>query len=389
MTPADPGLESLITPDFVRRLADRADEAERLRHLPAESIGEAVESGFVSMLAPKRFGGRQAPFPAILDPIRRMAHGCVSSAWTLGFYTLHNWLLALFPEQAQVEAFGAGPFLAPAPLAPRGRGEPEPGGLRLTGHWSWATGAAGGNWVIVAALCGPADALYPALLLVPADRFTVEDVWHTEGMCGTGSDDIVISGVHVPGHRVVRASEIYSGAAPGISVCDATTYRWPMVPALALAAAMPALGAAERATDLYRDQVAARISAETFAAQLDKPIAQAHLGAARVRLEALRALVDRTAARIEDIVVAGDPVALAVRADARSAAAYVVSESRSIIADLMRVSGASVHFRSHPMQRLKRDVDVLSGHVIFDHDTTRELAGALELGLRVPRTAML
>ncbi len=28
------------------------------------------------------------------------------------------------------------------------------------------------------------------------------------------------------------------------------------------------------------------------------------------------------------------------------------------------------------MQRLKRDVDVVSGHVVFDYDTARELAGA-------------
>jgi 3-hydroxy-9,10-secoandrosta-1,3,5(10)-triene-9,17-dione monooxygenase len=30
-----------------------------------------------------------------------MAHGCASSAWTIGFYALHNWMLALFDELAQ------------------------------------------------------------------------------------------------------------------------------------------------------------------------------------------------------------------------------------------------------------------------------------------------
>ena len=38
-----------------------------------------------------------------------MAHGCASSAWTIGFYTLHNWMLALFGEQAQEEAFATRP----------------------------------------------------------------------------------------------------------------------------------------------------------------------------------------------------------------------------------------------------------------------------------------
>ncbi|PRC55658.1 acyl-CoA dehydrogenase, partial [Mycobacterium sp. ITM-2017-0098] len=85
-----------------------------------------------------------APFPEILEPVRRMAHGCASSAWTIGFYTLHNWMLALFSEQAQGEAFATRPFLAPAPLAPTGHGVACNGGIRLTGKWSWATGVMDG-----------------------------------------------------------------------------------------------------------------------------------------------------------------------------------------------------------------------------------------------------
>lgn len=52
-------------------------------------------------------------------------------------------------------------------------------------------------------------------------------------------------------------------------------------------------------------------------------------------------------------------------------------------------TGASAHFLDNPLQRIKRDVDVLAGHVVFDYDTSRELAGALILGLNIPRTAMV
>ena len=48
-----------------------------------------------------------------------------------------------------------------------------------------------------------------------------------------------------------------------------------------------------------------------------------------------------------------------------------------------------MHFLDSPLQRFKRDVDVLAGHVVFDYDTSRELAGALALGLKIPRTAMV
>jgi 3-hydroxy-9,10-secoandrosta-1,3,5(10)-triene-9,17-dione monooxygenase len=75
------------------------------------------------------------------------------------------------------------------------------------------------------------------------------------------------------------------------------------------------------------------------------PIAQAHLAEARVRLRALRGLLE--------------------------------------------ASGASAYFLDNPLRRIKRDVDVICGHVVFDYNTSRELAAALTLGMKVSRTAMV
>jgi hypothetical protein len=66
-----------------------------------------------------------------------------------------------------------------------------------------------------------------------------------------------------------------------------------------------------------------------------------------------------------------------------------VHESRAVIADLLEVSGASAHFLNSPLQRAKRDVDIISGHVVFDYDVSRELAGALQIGIKVSPTAMV
>ena len=126
-----------------------------------------------------------------------------------------------------------------------------------------------------------------------------------------------------------------------------------MVPALSLLAAMPALGGAERAADVYAERLSQRMLAYEGVMQKDKPIAQAHL------------------------------------AEARLAAAHIVHESAAVIGDLLEASGASAHFLDNPLQRIKRDVDVICGHVVFDYDTSRELAAALTLGMKVPRTAMV
>ena len=209
-------------------------------------------------------------------------------------------------------------------------------------------------------------------------------------MRATGSNDVVIADAFVPAHRLVRVSDIYTGTAPAPRCTTATAIAGRWCPHWRLLAAMPALGSAERVADIYAERLGpSGCSAYEGVTQKDKPIAQAHLGEARVRLRALRGLLADTVGEIETIVAAGDPVPRPVRGEARLAAAHIVHESRAVIGRLLEASGASAHFLDNPLQRIKRDVDVLAGHVVFDYDTSRELAGALTLGMKVSRTAMV
>jgi AcrR family transcriptional regulator len=51
--------------------------------------------------------------------------------------------------------------------------------------------------------------------------------------------------------------------------------------------------------------------------------------------------------------------------------------------------GRQRSFHRQPAAAHQTRVDVLAGHVVFDYDTSRELAGALTLGMKVSRTAMV
>lgn len=65
------------------------------------------------------------------------------------------------------------------------------------------------------------------------------------------------------------------------------------------------------------------------------------------------------------------------------------SAARAVVADLLESSRASAHFLHNPLQRAKRDIDVICGHVVFDYDVSRELAGALEVGVPISPIAMV
>lgn len=374
---------------FVERIAERASITEELRRLPDETIAEARSSGLFELLLPARYGGTQAPFPAVLEPVRQLAHGCTSTAWTLGFYALHNWMIALFDEQAQDEIFAGGAVLAPAPLAPSGRGEPIDGGYRITGRWSWATGVMHADWVLVGVLLGSGSSMFPALAALPIADVTVADVWHTAGMRGTGSNDVIVDDVFVPAHRIVSVPKVYAGDSPGAAVHASDTYRWPIVSALALTACMPVLGTAERVVELFGQRLEGRILAYGGGAQKDQPAAKMRLSEVTMRVAAVGGLALSVADDIENAVSRDGAVDLRLRARARATAAHVVHECRAVIGDVLGAAGASAHFLDNPMQRARRDVDIVAGHAVFDYDVSRELDGALHVGASISPIAMV
>ena len=54
--------------------------------------------------------------------------------------------------------------------------------------------------------------------LVPRDDYTIVDVWHIVGLRGTGSNDIVVDDVFVPGHRTLSFTATGRCACPGQQV---------------------------------------------------------------------------------------------------------------------------------------------------------------------------
>lgn len=139
------------TEERATRLAELLDahalEAEDLRQVTENLMGEVAASNLFRMVVPQRFGGEGAGARELIDTTRTLATGCPSLAWVLSFLVMHNWLVTRFPDELQNEVFDTdrGYALMPAPLAPTGRlrattgpdGQP---GWRVNGRWEWATG---------------------------------------------------------------------------------------------------------------------------------------------------------------------------------------------------------------------------------------------------------
>jgi len=247
---------------LVPMLEEHAAEAERMRK-PVDAVMQAIEgTGIYRYFVPKRYGGFEFGMETFMKIGMALGGGCVSTAWVTTFCMEHNWLMALYGEQAQEEIFGKHPYIiAPGTLAPKGTATPVDGGYRVTGRWEWGTGVMHANWALVGALTPVPGADRPDLCMyvVPMDQVRIIDTWHVAGMSATGSNDIAVDDVFVPEHLMQSATRMRQGDTAGASLHDSYLYRMPMLPVLGLTAAAPAVGAARKTVELFRDRLKERV----------------------------------------------------------------------------------------------------------------------------------
>ncbi len=363
-------------------LADDAVQAELDRRPSDRVIAALRESGLVSLLVPSSLGGSGADLDAMVEVGIALGRGDASMAWVANFYIMHSWLLCQFPASFQDELFADGPVvLAPAMIAPNGRAEPADGGYRLDGRWQWGTGVMHADWVMAGGLIATEDGVEARFFAVPAEEVTVDDTWFTDGMRATGSNDVVLQDCFVPEERTVSMTELSEGRAAGAGHHPEKSFDTPLLGALALAAAAPAVGQARWAVDRFQERMRERLRYLSRSSHAERSSVQIRLGRAEVMVDDLERRIRATAA---DVVAHRSSAGLAERAHWAASLAATVHEAKDVIRLLVDASGASAHFDSEPLQRSLRDVTTMCCHVVFDLDDRLEILGKLRLGLDAP-----
>jgi 3-hydroxy-9,10-secoandrosta-1,3,5(10)-triene-9,17-dione monooxygenase len=369
---------------LVPLLERNADQAERDRK-PVDAVMKAIEeTGAYRYFVPKAYGGYEFSLEGFMDLGMALGEGCVSTAWVVTFCMEHNWLLGLYGKEAQDDIFGRQPYIiAPGALAPKGQAVPVEGGFRVTGRWEWGTGVMHCDWVMVGALTPGEDSEHPDLCmyLIPRDQVQVVDTWHMAGMVGTGSNDIEVKDVFVPGHLKVNLMDLRAGESPGAKLHGSPTYSMPMLPVLGLTAAAPAVGCARKAVSLFRERLQGRMVYGTTTRQGERGVAQVRLGLLEAAIKETEIQLMALAREVSAWGARSEPCPELERAALRVRIGRVVRSTRDIVRDVVEASGAHAHFLHNPLQRALRDVHTLSCHTVFDLDIAAENYGRLVLGL--------
>lgn len=372
--------------DLSPLINEKSGSAEQARRPDDAVIAALGEAGLFKHFVPKRFGGDEGSAQDFTQATMALGALDASHAWVASFYMEHNWMVSLFPLEAQEEAFAArGYTTAPACVAPTGTAEKVDGGFRVNGQWAFGTGICHADWVMLAC---PAPDLIMGFFLLPAGDVEMLDTWHMAGMAATGSNDIRVDNVFVPAHRAISLVDMAEGRAPGAALYDSPMYRIPMTPFLASVVGAVAAGAAQGAVQTYQTRLEQRMMFTTGEKQADRPLARARLARAdadaNIAALCVRDVIDQLVASATD-GTSGD---LQKRASLRIQTLRAVELARGTVQELAAGSGATAQQTSHPLQRALRDVTVLAGHAVVEPDTIAELHGRMMLGLK-PNTFMI
>jgi alkylation response protein AidB-like acyl-CoA dehydrogenase len=355
---------------LIPRLVERAPAAIAARQLPPETIADYGEAGILRILQPQRFGGMQGRFSLFSRIVEEFTFGCASSAWVYAVLAEHQWIIAQYPEAAQIDVWGADPeAVASSSLAPREAARRVPGGWRLSGRYPFSSGCDYAQWAIIGAFLGPkGDPRAVAYLLVPLTQVEIVDDWQVLGLLGTGSKSLVLDDVFVPEHRHVMVSDLFAGTPPGAAVHpDYPVLRAPrgFLVSYSLPPVTIALG--RRALDIACRALASRVSrGVTRVAQSE--VVQMAIGEAAAAVDTATLLLHIGREASTAAVSSGRRITEAEALRARRDMVYAQHQVGWALDRLCEMDGARWVYDSDELGAIRRDVmTILTHHAASRH----------------------
>lgn len=348
-------------------LKARTEATEQARRIPAETIRDLHDAGFFKVLQPKRWGGYEMDPQVFFDIQIALAEACPATGWVYGILAVHNFQLGLFDIRAQEDVWSKDTtVLVASSYQPVGKVERVQGGYRLSGRWAFSSGCDNCDWVFLGSIIPPAkegDAPDMRTFLVPKSDYKVIDTWHTFGLKGTGSNDIVVENAFIPEHRTHRAVDGFLCTNPGQEVNTAPLYRLPWAQIFVRSISTASIGMAKGALAAYIEAARARISTNTGKATKADAIAQAALARAASEIDEMTATLYRNFDDMMALLRDGKPIPVEDRIRYRFQSHTVGRRCADLIDNLIVFLGGRAIFTSSPIVRYWLDLNAARTHV--------------------------
>lgn len=361
------------------RLAATTDNSEKMRRLDDDAAAALRESGLSRVLTPRKYGGFALSPSAHIWACAELGQVCSSASWVLMVCVAHDYIVGRFSKECQKEVYeGDADNLLAGCLHPQGTLERAPNGWRLNGRWPFGSGCDHSPWFILGAkLADPkADEQFIHHVMVPRADIEIDDTWHTLGMRGTGSKDLIVRDAFIPEHRSMPTFPTFLGLSPH---AQSPTFRLPVYGALASMLSGSVLGMAERGFRAFIEKTRVRVSAHGVV-KAESTGMQRRIAEAGAELAAARRLLEDICQRFDTAMTADQaPMSDCDRIQFRWDAAYVAELSRRAMERVYASAGAHSLYEGNPVLHAYRDVVTACHHAVVDFDVVSELHGRATL----------
>lgn len=364
---------------MVPALRERAQRTAADRRLPDATIAEMQQHELARCLQPVMFGGYGSDYRVFTRVIRTLAQGCGSTAWVYGVFGEHNWLIGMFPEEAQHAVWSENPrALTASSFTPTGTCTTVSGGFRLSGRWSFASGCDHAHWLLLGAFVD-GDPKQERVFLVPMRAATIVDDWNVLGLTGTGSKTVVLNGVVVPASQSLTPGAMKAGTAPGAALHKGyPLYRAPRSLFSTFSLSSVPVGLAERAVEEFVAATRERVSRGTRMAEVESM--QVTLAEASAKVEAAVAMVETTCARGYAAMMGQEAITTELAAWSKRNSAYATRLALEAVSSIFNVAGAGALRLDHPLQALFCDVNAGAAHLSLTFSRNVRPYGQSRLG---------
>ena len=365
-------------------LKAEAPAAEAATRVTPRAMAALHDSGLIRYHQPKRWGGMELDFVAMVDIPEMLGRGDASAAWTVVNLAGHHRLLSLYPARAQEELWGEDPDvgIASGIAFVQGQGRRVDGGLVLNGKWGFSSGVDHSTWNMLACIVKDGDKPIDwCMCLVPASDYEIIDDWQTLGMRATGSRTVRCQDVFIPEHRFVSYHVARPDHAfPGWEVNANPMYRIPLSAFAGYGLAGCLIGNAQAALDISVELVKSRSTSYTNARMRDFTTVQRRISEAAAKIDCVRTWLRQDCIAAQEYVSSGASLDMEMKLRYRRNGALGIRLLTEAVDSLHEMAGANGIYDSFPLQRVFRDAHAGAAHINFSTDTQYPPWGLVTLG---------
>ena len=380
--PPAPGELIACARSMAPALASRAMAQKQRRGILPETIAEMQAAGFFRVLQPKRWGGFEQDLSIFYDIEIALAEGDMSTGWTYGVLGVVSWFLGLIDDRVAQEVWGrdTGTLICSSTM-PAGKAMAADGGFRLSGHWRYASGCEHCEWALLGGMVHrerqPPEWHF---FIVPRCDYKMEDTWQVAGLQGTGSIDIILDDVFVPGYRAQRLQDNFQLKGAGQAVNTSSLYRLPFGQIFVRGVSTAGIGALRAMLNALIAYSRDRVS-RAGGRSAENPVVQLLCAETAAAIDEMQATLHRNCRTLHDYAQRNEMPPVDLRLQYKFQSSEVIERCTHLAMRIFKATGAAGLSDVLPFGRIFQDLMAARQHISNQYECYGSNWGATMFGL--------